>query len=115
VGGTRNYLATLALVISPACLIPSYHIHFTGHLLIYHYRWNSAIFITIPFVQFPVAVVTSDFLSVQDDWNATRPGYWDKLDDNISEALSDLIPRVAILKSSPMSNAWTNSWIHSAG
>jgi hypothetical protein len=50
----------------------------------FDYRWNSAIFITIPFVHFPAALVTSNYLSVKDDWNTTRPGYFAKLGDEVS-------------------------------
>jgi len=35
--------------------------------------WNSAVFTSIPFVTFPVAGVTSDFLEVRDDWTTQRP------------------------------------------
>lgn len=59
--------------------------------LISHNRWNSAIFITVPFVHFPAALVTSDYRSVQDDWNITRPGYLDDFDDeNTLEAVLEL-------------------------
>ncbi|GAB7336524.1 hypothetical protein MBLNU13_g09801t1 [Cladosporium sp. NU13] len=52
--------------------------------LLLHLLWNSAIFITIPFVHFPAALVTSDYLSVKDDWNTTRPGYFAELGNGVS-------------------------------
>lgn len=59
-----------------------------GRSLTFLNRWNSAIFITIPFVHFPAALVTSDYASEYDDWNITRPGYFDEFDDeNTSEAV----------------------------
>ena len=59
-----------------------------GRLLTFPNRWNSAIFITVPFVHFPAALVTSDYASEYDDWNITRPGYFDEFDDeNTSEAV----------------------------
>lgn len=36
-------------------------------------RWNSAVFTSRPFVAFPVAGVTNDFLQVSDDWASQRP------------------------------------------
>ncbi|OJD36760.1 uncharacterized protein BKCO1_9000190 [Diplodia corticola] len=38
-----------------------------------HLFWNSAIFASIPFTVFPVAIVTADFLTSVDDWSVTHP------------------------------------------
>lgn len=39
-------------------------------------RWNSTLFTSIPFIQLPVAVVTSDFLQFQGDWDASNTGHF---------------------------------------
>jgi hypothetical protein len=37
------------------------------------HSWNSVVFTSIPFVAFPVACVTADFLDLHDDWALQRP------------------------------------------
>jgi hypothetical protein len=39
-------------------------------------RWNSTLFTSIPFIQLPVAVVTNDFLQLQDDWDVDRSSHF---------------------------------------
>lgn len=39
-------------------------------------RWNSTLFPSIPFIQLPIAVVTSDFLQLQDDWGVSQSGHF---------------------------------------
>lgn len=39
-------------------------------------RWNSTLFTSIPFIQLPIAVVTSDFLQFQGDWDVNTPGHF---------------------------------------
>jgi len=39
-------------------------------------RWNSTLFTSIPFIQLPIAVVTSDFLQFQNDWDAGQSGHF---------------------------------------
>jgi hypothetical protein len=60
-------------------------------------RWNSTLFTSIPFIQLPVAVVTSDFLQFQGDWDVSNTGHFanDALQENQKASILSLRSKAA--------------------
>lgn len=60
-------------------------------------RWNSTLFTSIPFIQLPIAVVTSDFLQFQGEWDVGNTGHFsnDALQESQKASILNLRSKAA--------------------